>query len=89
MQSNSFAETPKPAKSLIGKRAVMVLAALLLGLTFNVTEVKKAESQILKGALIGGGVGAIFGGSRGAVAGAIVGGVLGGMSERKRGRRRW
>ncbi len=89
MQSISYTESPKGAKSSIGKRAAMVLAAMLLALTVNTTAVEKADSQILKGALIGGGVGAIFGGSRGAVAGAIVGGVLGGMSKRKRGRGRW
>ncbi len=89
MQSISYAESPMGAKSSIGKRAAMVLAAMLLALTVNTTAVEKADSGILKGALLGGGVGAIFGGSRGAVAGAIVGGVLGGMSKRKRGRRRW
>ena len=89
MQSISFAESRKGTKSPIAKRAVMALAAMLLALTVNTTAVEKAESGILKGALIGGGVGAIFGGSRGAVAGVIVGGVLGGMSKRKRGRRRW
>jgi uncharacterized protein YcfJ len=89
MQSINFAESPKGAKSSIGKRTVMVLAAMLLAIMVNTTAVEKADSGILKGALIGGGVGAIFGGSRGAVAGAIVGGVLGGMSKRKRGRRRW
>ena len=68
----------------------MVLAALLLAVTLNTTTVDRADSQILKGALIGGGVGAIFGGGRGAVAGAITGGVLGALSKpRKRKRRRW
>ncbi len=89
MQSISFAESRKGTKSPIAKRAVMVLAAMLLAFTVNTTAVEKADSGILKGALLGGGVGAIFGGSRGAVAGAIVGGVLGGMSKRKRGRGRW
>ena len=89
MQSISYAKFPKGTKSSISKRTVMVLAAILLAFTFNTTAVEKADSGILKGALIGGGVGAIFGGSRGAVAGAIVGGVLGGMSKRKRGRGRW
>jgi hypothetical protein len=89
MQTISHVNPRKGAKSSIAKRAVMALAALLLALTVNVTAVEKADSQILKGALIGGGVGAIFGGSRGAVAGVIVGGVLGGMSKRKRGRGRW
>ncbi len=89
MQSISYSDSRPGARSSIGKRALMVLAAMLLALTVNTTAVEKADSQILKGALIGGGVGAIFGGSRGAVAGAIVGGVLGGMSKRKRKRRRW
>ena len=88
MQSISFAESRNGTKSSIAKRTVMALAAMLLALTVNTTTVEKAESGILKGALIGGGVGAIFGGSRGAVAGVIVGGVLGGMSKRKR-RGRW
>ena len=89
MQSISYADTRKGTKSSIAKRAVMALAAMLLAFTVNTTAVEKADSGILKGALLGGGVGAIFGGSRGAVAGAIVGGVLGGMSKRKRGRGRW
>ena len=89
MQTINHADPRKGAKSFIGKRTAMVLAAMLLALTVNTTAVEKADSQILKGALIGGGVGAIFGGSRGAVAGVIVGGVLGGMSKRKRGRGRW
>lgn len=88
MQSISRIDSRKGGKSSIGKRTLMVLAAMLLAITVNTTTVEKADSQILKGALIGGGVGAIFGGSRGAVAGAIVGGVVGGMSKR-RGRRRW
>jgi uncharacterized protein YcfJ len=88
MQLISYAESPKGAKSSIAKRTVMVLAAMLLAITVNTTAVEKADSQILKGALIGGGVGAVFGGGRGAVAGAIVGGVLGGMSKRRR-RGRW
>ncbi len=89
MQSISYADPGKGTKSPIAKRAVMALAAMLLAITVNNTAVEKADSQILKGALIGGGVGAIFGGRRGLVAGAIIGGVLGGMSKRKRGRRRW
>jgi hypothetical protein len=89
MQTINHADPRKGAKSFIGKRALMVLAAMLLALTVNTTAVEKADSQILKGALIGGGVGAIFGGSRGAVAGVIVGGVLGGMSKGKRKKRRW
>ena len=89
MQSISYAESRKGAKSSIAKRTVMVLAAFLLAFTFNTTVVEKADSGILKGALIGGGVGAIFGGRRGLVAGAIAGGVLGALSKRKRKRRRW
>ena len=89
MQPISYSDSRPGARSSIGKRALMVLAAMLLALTVNTTAVEKADSQILKGALIGGGVGAIFGGRRGLVAGAIIGGVLGGMSKRKRKRRRW
>ena len=85
MQSISHTESREGAKSSIGKRAVMVLAALLVALTVNVTEVKQAESGILGGALIGG----IFGGGRGAVAGAIVGGLFGMSKRKKRKRRRW
>jgi hypothetical protein len=44
--------------------------------------------RVVRGALLGAGVGAIFGGGRGAVAGAITGGVLGGLSKKRR-RRRW
>ncbi len=89
MQSISFAESRKGTKSPIAKRAVMALAAMLLALTVNTTAVEKAESGILSGALLGGGVGAIFGGSRGAVAGAITGGILGALSKGKRKKRRW
>ena len=89
MQSISYADPRKGTKSSIAKRTVMVLAAMLLAITVNTTAVEKADSQILKGALIGGGVGAIFGGSRGAVAGVIVGGVLGALSKGKRKKRRW
>ncbi|TFH47025.1 MAG: hypothetical protein E4H01_08980 [Lysobacterales bacterium] len=90
MQSISYAGCRKPARSSIGKRVLTVLAVLLLALTVNATDVDRAHSQILKGALIGGGVGAIFGGGRGAVAGAITGGVLGALSKpRYGGKRRW
>ena len=89
MQSISFADSRKGAKSSIGKRAAMVLAALLLALTVNTTVVEKADSGVVKGALIGGGVGAIFGGGRGAVAGAIAGGLIGGLSKGSKKRRRW
>lgn len=88
MQSISYVETCNAAKSSTAKRTVMVLATLLLALTINTTEVNKADSRVLKGALIGGGVGAIFGGSRGAVAGAIAGGLIGGLSKKSR-KRRW
>ena len=72
------------------QRALAVLAVLLLALTVNATDVDTANRQILKGALIGGGIGAIFGGGRGAVAGAITGGVLGALSKPRYGkRRRW
>jgi outer membrane lipoprotein SlyB len=90
MQSISYAESRKPARSSIGKRALTALAVLLLALSVNATDVDTANSQILKGALIGGGIGAIFGGGRGAVAGAIAGGVLGALSKPRYGkRRRW
>jgi len=89
MQSTSYAEFRKPANSSIAKRTVMVLAALLLALTVNATHVDRANSGILSGALIGGGVGAIFGGGRGAVAGAIAGGLIGGLSKGSKKRRRW
>ena len=89
MQSISCAEARNGAKPSIGKRAAMVLAALLLALSFNTTAVDKADSDVLKGALIGGGVGAIFGGGGGAVAGAIAGGLIGGMSKGSKKRRRW
>ena len=45
--------------------------------------------RVVRGALLGAGVGAIFGGGRGAVAGAIGGGLLGALSKRKRRGRRW
>jgi len=89
MQSISHVNPRKGAKSPIGNLAIMGLAVLLLALTINVTEVKKAESGILGGALLGGGVGAIFGGRRGLVAGAITGGILGALSKGKRKKRRW
>ena len=89
MQSISYAESRKGTKSSIAKRAVMVLAAMFLAITVNTTAVEKADSQVLRGALIGGGVGAVFGGRRGAVAGAIAGGIIGGMSKRRKRYRRY
>lgn len=90
MQSISYTEPRRSARSSIGKLALTVLAVLFLALTVNATDVDRANSQILKGALIGGGVGAIFGGGRGAVVGALTGGVLGALSKPRYGRkRRW
>lgn len=89
MQTISHVNSRKGASSSIIKRAAMVLAVLLLALTVNVTKVTQAESGLLSGALLGGGVGAIFGGRRGAVAGAITGGLLGALSKRKSKKRRW
>ncbi len=89
MRSIPYSEFRKPGGSSIGKRTAMVLAALLLALTVNTTDVDRAESGVLKGALIGGGVGAIFGGGGGAVAGAIAGGLIGGLSKGSKKRRRW
>jgi hypothetical protein len=89
MQSISFLESPKSAKSSVSKRAIAVLTAMLLALAVNTTAVEKADSSILTGALLGGGVGAIFGGRGGAVAGAIAGGLLGGLSKPRKKRRRW
>ena len=90
MQSVNSKSTRTPARSSLTKRMITAAAVLLLALTVNTTNVNKAESEILAGALIGGGIGAVFGGSRGAVAGAITGGVLGALSKpRKHRRRRW
>ena len=89
MHSSVTCETDGAIRTPLKKRIMVIAAALLLALTFGATDIKRAEGQILKGALIGAGVGAIFGGRRGAVAGAIAGGIIGGMSKRRKRYRRY